>query len=116
MTTAKLKRRFSRPVRDFALGLTVFAGSSLACGTNWIENTGVLSGAAQAGRFEEDAISIGAQVSGAVIAMPGPVLGSPEHMSMFLSLALGFAGVFALNLWFARHVQRVHASYRRDRR
>lgn len=114
MTSTKFKRRFSRPVRDFALGLTVFAASSLACGTNWMEKSGVLSGAAQAGRFEEQVN--GEQVFGAVTAMPGAVLGSLEHMSVFLSLALGFAGIFALNLWFARHVHRVHATHRRGRK
>lgn len=119
MTKAKLKRRFSRPVRDFALGLTVFAGSSLSSATEWMQLTGLICGSAHARRVEVEPMPAGAglgdQTFDALSAMPGPSLGSLEHMSLFLTLALAFAAVFALNLWFARHVKRVHASYRKRR-
>ncbi len=108
----KLVKRISRPVRDFLTGLGLFGFVTTASATGWLHWTGICSNA-QAGRLEDDPALFVASGMKAVTA--GASAGSFEQISTLLSLGLAFAAVFALNLWFARHVQRVHASSRRKK-
>ncbi len=113
MTHIKLIRRYYRTARDFVVGLAAFhfavlAGLASPC--DW------LSTAAHARRFEEEPLPMASGlISNIVPASPTGSLGwsSTHHAMMFLTLAVAFATMFALNLWFARHVRRVHASSRR---
>jgi hypothetical protein len=116
LNQTKLARRMARPIRDFLLGLLLFA---VVAGSGIVDMTpashGWLTSAAHASRLEifepADAMM---QAVAAVEAPAAPGLRIAQ-ISTLLSLALAFASLFAANLWFARHVQRAHATYRRRR-
>jgi hypothetical protein len=113
MATNKLISRYRRSARDFALGLGVFATAGLAD----LASPGCFfSTAAHARRFEEEPLSLAiGQSPDAMTAFHTLTRGgSGGHQLMVIAtLAVAFATMFALNLWFARHVRRVHVSARR---
>lgn len=111
MNQTKLVRRLALPVRDFAAGLSLFllvaassAGVAPTSGAGWIATS------AQAHFVKVDNMD---GMIGAILAVPA--VAGPNGLMATLCLALAFASLFALNLWFARHVKRVHATYRRRR-
>lgn len=109
MKTSKWVRRFAKTVRDFALGLGLFAAVSLPGAFS------LFSTAAHARRFEEEPLPLVQLATPPVEASKLATGLSPtHHMMVFVTLAVAFATLFALNLWFARHVRRVHASSRRQ--
>lgn len=115
MTRAKLTRRIARPLRDFLGGLVLF-GTLIAPGLMGPPQTGTgwLSNAAHA-RY--DILDPAYDIIEATMMAPIPpewVSFQPQLAAM-LSLAAAFAALFAFNMWFLRHVKRVHASNRRRR-
>lgn len=103
-------RRVARPLRDFATGFVLFC---LLAGPGILgpESVGaVLSMSAQA------QIHLAEQMDEATMGVVATVAaGSPHGLITLFSLALAFASLFTLNLWIARHVRQVHATYRRRR-
>ncbi len=113
-TTAKFGRRLARPLRDFLLGLTLFAVVAVTGLAGAPDCSGLISNPAQARMFEIEPV---AEDLAAAFAMGNGVVMqsvSQQFMALF-SLALAFASVFAFNLWFARQLKRVHAVERRRR-
>ena len=108
MKTTKLARRWSRPARDFLAGLAVFA---VIAAVAMIDNVGpgqFFASSAHARLLEYP------QAVPAELAIPG--LGASteletgaavpvRRMASVATLALAFAGMFALNLWFARQLR-----------
>ncbi len=88
-------RRLARPVRDFLTGLLIFC---VLAGAGVLQPTGAwLTTSAQA----EVATLTSARLAA-----------SPHEVITLICLALSFASLFTLNLWFARHVRQAHATYR----
>jgi hypothetical protein len=115
MTRAKLikgksGRRLGRSLRDFVTGFVLFcvvAGPAMLCPESFCA---VLSTSAQA------QIHAAEQMDGSHAGLfAGAVAGSHHRLMTLLSLGLAFASVFTLNLWIARHIGQVHATYRRRR-
>jgi hypothetical protein len=109
MNQTKLGRRAKRIIRDFVVGLVLFLVIAVSGaierggGADWV------AGTAHAGFFHlepHDSVRHGFEAIGA------PVKAHQRLMTLF-SMALAFASMFALNLWFVRHVRRLHASYLR---
>lgn len=102
MNQIKLSRRTRRLIRDFALGLALFVALAmsglieLGGFMNWIAAT------AHAGLQPEPEGPV--MQSLLATAQVGVHL---QVMALF-SMALAFASLFALNLWFAKHTQRLH--------
>jgi hypothetical protein len=122
MIPLKLSRRLSRPVRDFAAGLALFSGIAasgwaerLPNGADWI------AGAAHANRLTAEVPTgmgltdpgFPAYVIHLVAAGPGT---DSRQLIALISLALAFSTLVAVNIWFARHVRRLHAVGRRGLR
>jgi len=101
--------RLSRPVRDFLTAFIAFgilAGPAVLCPES---SCAVISSAAHA------QIQAADQVNGVVSGMlAGPVAGGTHGLVTLITLSLAFASLVTLNLWIARHVRRVHATYRRQ--
>lgn len=114
----KLARRMSRPVRDVAMGLVVFSAIVLS-GVIGTSNPGsLIASSAHAGLLEEEPVpdvQLGADRQ--LVALHGiqrPIQQHARQDAMALtSLALAFSLLFALNLWFARHLRQLHARNRR---
>ncbi len=125
MNHTKRVRRMARPVRDFLAGLALF---TVVAGTGVVDQAPVGAGwiatAAQAGRLETQTVdpSLEPFLVEAPAVQAGGSQGTgaqfraserQQQVLILISLALAFATVFALNLWFARHVRRARATYRR---
>ena len=102
MTTAKHARRITRLARDFLLGLGLFAAAALSGIAGG--SSGNLVDSANARLFDASSNIIAETASGGM---------SLHHVEALVSFALVFASMFALNLWFVRHLRRVHAAPRR---
>lgn len=119
MSQGKLARRLRRPIRDFLFGLALFCAIAASGVADRSHRGGLLAGAAHAGWLEElveaptgpDARAVQTAASG-----PWSSASVPHQVMIVISLATAFGLVFAVNLWFARHLRRAHAVYRRDRR
>lgn len=115
MTTTKWMRRYGRSAQDFALGLAAFSTAALTGGAG---PCGFFSTAAHARRFEEEILPL-VPVSGSETVQAfhaaTPAWTMTHQVMVFATLAIAFASMFALNLWFARHVRRVHGSIQRRR-
>lgn len=109
MNRSKLMRRMAPAARDFLTGLLLFAGVAMSGLIDTAERgSGWLTTSAHARLFELEMLD--GIVEAASIA---PVAAAqPQGLAMAV-LALAFASLFAVNLWFARHIRRAHASYRR---
>ena len=118
MSQYNLARRLARPIRDFLAGLAVFCAIAVSgmdgtapAGTGWI------SSAAHARILELDA-AVDPSLAPFLAQSTGldfPAGGIHQLLAL-ASLAAAFATLVAFNLWFARHLRQVHASYRRQRR
>ena len=107
---AKCGRRMARPIRDFVTGFVLFcmvAGPAVLCPESF---RAVLSTSAQAQIHVLDQLDVSSTGFSA-----GAVAGSPHGLMTLLTLGLAFASLVTLNLWIARHVRQVHATYRRRR-
>lgn len=118
MTSAKTTNlfgsRLARPVRDFLLGLTLFTVVAVTCLAGAPDCGGLISNPAQARLFEVEPVAEDLAVAFALSQAGAASMPSLAQQFMALSsLALAFASVFALNLWFARQLRRVHAVERR---
>lgn len=91
--------RLARPVRDFLTGLLIFA---VLAGAGVLQPTGAW-------------LTTSAQAEVATLAS-APLAASPHDVVTLICLALSFASLFTLNLWFARHVRQAHATYRATNR
>lgn len=87
--------RLARPVRDFLTGLLIFC---VLAGAGVLQPTGAW-------------LTTSAQAEVATLAV-APAAASPHDVMTLICLALSFASLFTLNLWFARHVRQAHAAYR----
>lgn len=107
---SKRESRLARPVRDFLAGFVAFgvlAGPGVLCPE---KSCAVISSSAHA------QISAADQLNGLVSGvLAGPAAAGPHGLVTLISLSLAFASLVALNLWIARHVRWVHATYRRGR-
>ncbi len=109
MTRSKFARRMARPVGDFLFGLGLFGAVVLPSlleasrsGGGW------LASSAHAHLFEIQMMDRMFEM--AAIA---PVSAGQPGVLAVICMAMAFASLFSLNLWFARHVRKAHASYRR---
>jgi len=114
MNHHKLARRMVRPLRDFLIGLALFSGVALSgvldvC-QGGVCQGGLFASSAHARMFTPEPKSDPGDRSSIEPTSPA---GQPTLA--LASLAVAFATLTALNLWFARHICRVHASYRRRR-
>lgn len=110
-STRPLSRRVPRGLRDFLLGLTLFAVVAMAGLAGEPGGGGFFTNPAQARFLIEEPAAMGWVSAGSVTLRP------PGHqLADLASLALAFATVFAFNLWLARHLRRVHAWDGRCRR
>ena len=118
MNPKKLKRRMARPIRDFLAGLLIFTAVALSgmielptSATSWI------SSAAHARLLEAQAPDAGLRQF--LVPATGIELTNnnqqQQQLQVLISLALAFSTLFAMNLWFARHLRHAHAAYRRRR-
>ena len=115
-TTTKFGRRLARPVRDFLLGLTLFAVVAVTGLAGAPDCSGLISNPAQARMFEIEPVAEDLAFAYAMSQANAASMQSVAQQFMALfSLALAFASVFAFNLWFARQLERVHAVERRRR-
>lgn len=107
MNSRRALPRVSRVVRDFLLGALLFA--VIAAHLAGFDTTGLSAHAAELPWPPEFAT---------LDAVPPVSLaaGGTVHIPALVTLGLACASLFALNLWFARHVRRVHVSSRRARR
>lgn len=87
---------------DFATGLIVFW--IVAVPTIWGCDSGIFGPWPSSARAHFQAWPHDSAVAS--------VLQGPSLLS-FVCLATAFAFLFAFNLWFVRHIRRVHATYRR---
>jgi hypothetical protein len=110
-STRPPSRRVPRGLRDFLLGLTLFAVVAMAGLAGEPGGGGIFTNPAQA-RFLVEEPAVGAWVSAGSVTLRPP----GQQLADLASLALAFAAVFAFNLWFARHLRRVHAGDTRRRR
>ena len=119
MTARKLVRRWVRPTRDFLLGLGVYA----AVGCSGLADAGaaaqLFGGAAHARLLEHPVALQPAQSADwagiAIIGAPAgdrlaalAVSSSMTSVMMSTIMALAFASLFSLNLWFARHLRHAY--------
>lgn len=117
MSKARLTRRLVRPVADFALGLALF-GALVASGVvDWSTPGGLIAGSAHAGWLEEipkaiAGIERAVELAGTRIE---PAASTLHHWLTVMSLALAFASMFAVNMWFIRHLRRVRTGSRSRR-
>ena len=114
-TTARTGRRLPRSFRDFLLGLTLFIVVAITGLAGAPTGSGFISNAAHAQYYE---IATATKEMASAFGAGHARLGGDAFRQQLLvlsSLALAFAGIFALNLWFARHLRRVHATDRRRR-
>lgn len=115
MTLPKISRSVAQVAGDFLAGLVLFAAlvapglaGSPEPGTGWLSN---------AAHARYDLLDPTFDIIDAGMAVPVPpewITFQPQ-VAALMSLALAFATLFAVNLWFARHVRRAHAAYRRRR-
>ena len=116
MIIAKLGSRVPRPVRDFFLGLTLFTVVAVTSLVGAPSCHDLLSSTAHARFYELEPVAVDLEQAESVMQMRVGVSHPSLQHVMMASLALTFAGVFALNLWFARNLKRLHAVERRRRR
>jgi hypothetical protein len=111
MPELRLPRRLSLALRDFATAALVFLAVAV-CASGWptAQSGAWLTSPAQARLFELAPDAEG--VLEAVLSQP-VLLPHPAGLEM-LSLAMAFGAVFAFNMWLARHIRLVHATYARD--
>ena len=111
MRMGKLARRFARPLRDFTLGLGLFAGFTLLAGLPSDPSTGLWIDAAHARLLE-----LPPELPVLALAGLEPIGLAAEAWQPELATTLIFAVVcsslLALNLWFARHLRRAYAGRR----
>jgi hypothetical protein len=111
MSRTIISRRVARPVADFLVGLLLFGAFLLPA---WMEASKAggsrLAGAAHA-RLLEFGLRDHMIGLAAIAAVPAP---EPSVVAV-VCVGMAFASLFAVNLWFARHVRAAHAAYRRGR-
>ena len=117
MKPKKLARRMAKPIRDFLAGLLIFTAVALSgmielptSATSWI------SSAAHARLLEAQAPDAGLEQF--LVPATGIELtnnNQQQQVQVLISLALAFSTLFAMNLWFARHLRLAHAASRRRR-
>ena len=106
MSISKFVRRYYKASRDFALGLSLF---SLVALPGVVSNCSIFT-TAHAKRYEGEQLPLVALPTPDVTAaLPQAVVSGWSQMTVFVTLAIAFASIFAVNLWFARHVRRVHS-------
>ena len=111
MASAKFLRRARRPIRDFLLGLGLFAVIAASGVAQQGPSYGLFAQSAHAGWMEEVAAATGAALDLKVRPMEAePGL---RHAVTVGILASVLSGLFAFNLWFARHLRRAYAPRRR---
>lgn len=118
MNVNKMVRRWARPIRDFALGLGLYVVVAVSCMSGISSPLEIFGGSAHARLFEP-----ASDVANLAALEPelGVDSGSTTHVQFATTtliapvmLALAFASLFSLNMWFARHLR---LAYRRsDRR
>lgn len=119
MMPMKRSRRAARALRDFLAGLVLFVtiaaagvGERTPAGTSW------LAGAAHAQRLIEIEAPADPSLQPFLVSSvrAAPMADGRRQLPALVSLAVAFSMLIALNMWFARHVRRVHAAARRRRR
>ena len=108
MRTSKIVRRWMRPARDFLLGMAVFAVIAI-CGMTDSGGPAQLLGGPAHARFEYPAV-VSVELLPTDMPMKAPDTDSQLQLASTATLALAFAMLFALNLWFARHLRTVARS------
>lgn len=101
MKRSKLKRRLMRPFRDFMLGLGLFAAVAAPGVAGHLCPSGPFGGEVHAGLFRAG------HAEGLPLSDPS------QHLMLLIILGIVSASLFALNMWFIRHLRR---AYRRPRR
>lgn len=110
MMQHKLARRFARPARDFMFGMVLFLAIAVSGVVRTSSSSGLIASSAYAGLLEEEPAA--QPQFGAERQVVAPLDMRQQAMAL-ASLALAFSTLFAMNLWFARHLRRVHATQRR---
>ena len=115
MNLTKLSRRTKRSIRDFLAGLMLFGAVALSGVVDTTPSSGGWIASAAHARLLE-----GEPTAMLVKAPPNAATATAatsrrQQVMGFISLALALSTIFALNLWFARHMRQAHASYRRRR-
>lgn len=101
MKRSKFKRRFMRPFRDFVLGLGLFAAVAAPGVAGHLCQSGPFGGEVHASLFRPN------NTAGLPLSDPA------QHVMLLIILAIVSASVFALNMWFIRHLRRTYRVPRR---
>jgi hypothetical protein len=114
MTRREDTKRLTRLLKDFLIGLSVFALVLLAAAA---EGSGgawsVLAEVANAGEIASSEVIDTLDMIDAQLALSEPVYRDTDRGTAILILALVFSSIVAFNLWFFRHLRRVYAPSRR---
>ena len=108
MNTTKLARRWTRPARDFLAGLAAFAVIATVV---MIDNVGPgqFFGSSAHARLLEYPQPVPAELSIPGLGASPEVKTGPadpvHQMASVVTLALAFAAMFSVNMWFARQLR-----------
>jgi hypothetical protein len=120
MTIRKLARRWKRPARDFALGLGLYAVFALSGITELVSSGHLFGSSAQAQLLEASELeavkAFTADWSTTVQSLAASVELRQRAMITSAMFAFAFASMFALNMWFGRHLRFVHLAHVRASR
>ena len=113
MTRHQDTKRVTRTLKDFFIGLSVFALVVLAAsadgsGGPW----SMLAQVANAGEMTRSEVVDTLGMIGQEFALSEPVYRHTERGTAMLILALVFSSIVAFNLWFFRHLRHMYAPSR----
>jgi hypothetical protein len=104
-------KRMNRTLRDLLIGLGVFALVFLAASADGSQGpSSMLAQVANAGEIARAEVVDTLGMIDEEFALSEPVYRGTERGTAMLLLTLVFSSMVAFNLWFFRHLRRVHAS------